>query len=336
MIEIQIHPSDIRKKVRFYFISSKKLKIMGFFSVLIILFFSITIIMAPTSYVREITKNNFKFEKKQNAQLKNEIQKLVNIFQNDENKLKKLREKYEHLYFIYGIPFTSKGLGGTTIAEIPKNKSPEETLPLYYERVTSLLNISEKLFEELSIYSEKYKALSLYTPSLSPLPYGSYILSSTFGFRINPFTNKQEFHQGLDFSCPEGTDVYATAYGKVTYSGRYPLSLNVSWWRYGNIVVINHNDTFITIYAHLSKTFVRRGENVKRGQKIALSGNSGWSTRPHLHYEVRTSNYGDDYICVDPRIYILDLEWKEMDELLKKAKNNIGKEFEPLPNPFKN
>lgn len=336
MIEIQIHPSDIRKKVRFYFISSKKLKIMGFVSVLILLFFSITIILAPTSYVREITKNYYKLEKKKNIQLKNDLQKLVSLYKINENKLKKLREKYEHLFFLYGIPFTSKGLGGTQLLEVPSRKNPEEILPLYHERVSALLNISQKLYEEISIYDERYKSLSLYTPSICPLPYGSYLLTSVFGYRINPFTNKQEFHQGLDFSCPEGTSVFATAYGRVTYSGRYPLSLNVSWWRYGNIVVINHNDNFITIYAHLSKTLVKRGENVKRGQKIGLSGNSGWSTRPHLHYEIRTLNFGNDYICVDPRIYILDLEWKEMDELLKQARNNIGKDFEPLPNPFKN
>jgi len=336
MIEIQIHPSDIRKKVRFYFISSKKLKIIGFLSVLIIIFFSISIIMAPTSYVKEITKNYYRYEKKQNVQLKNELQKLIVFYSNNEKKLLKLREKYEHLYFLYGIPFSSKGLGGTDIVNIPKEKPPEVVLPIYYERVSELLNVSEKLYEELSIYDEKYKSLSLYTPSISPLPYGTYLLTSAFGQRINPFTNKIEFHQGIDFSCPEGTAVFATAYGKVTYSGRYPLSLNVSWWRYGNIVVINHNDNFITIYAHLSKAFVKRGDNVKRGQKIAETGNTGWSTRPHLHYEVRSGNLSNDYICVDPRIYILDLEWKEMDEILKKAKNNLGKDFEPLPNPFKN
>lgn len=336
MIEIQIHPSDIRKKVRFYFISSKKLKIIGFLSFLTILFFSIAIIMTPTSYLKEVTKNYYKYEKKINNQLKNEIQKLIAFYSRDEKRLLKLREKYEHLYFLYGIPFTSKGLGGTDIVNIPKDKATENLLPLYYERVSELLNVSEKLYEEISIYDEKYKSLSLYTPSISPLPYGTYILTSVFGQRINPFTNKTEFHQGIDFSCPEGTPVFATAYGKVTYSGRYPLSLNLSWWRYGNIVVINHNDSFITIYAHLSKVFVKRGDNIKRGQKIAGTGNTGWSTRPHLHYEVRSGNLSDDYICVDPRIYILDLEWKEMDDILKKAKNNVGKDFEPLPNPFKN
>lgn len=336
MIEIQIHPSDIRKKVRFYFISSKKLKIIGSLSILMIIFFCFAIVMAPTSYVKEITKNYYKLEKKQNLQLRNEIQKLIGFYISDEKKLLKLREKYEHLYFIYGIPFNSKGIGGTGIRNIPRDKKIEETLPFHYERVQGLLNVSEKLYEEISIYDEKYRSLSLYTPSISPLPFGSYLVTSVFGQRINPFTNKVEFHQGIDFSCPEGTDVYATAYGKVTYSGRYPLSLNVSWWRYGNIVVINHSNSFITIYAHLSKTFVKRGDNIKRGQKIAQTGNSGWSTRPHLHYEVRTSNLGEDFLCVDPRIYILDLEWKEIDKILKMARNNFGKEFEPLPNPFKN
>ncbi len=336
MIEIQIHPSDIRKKVRFYFISSKKLKIMAFFSILIVLFFSFSIAMAPTSYKKEITKNFYRFEKKQNLQYKNEIQKLLGYFSKYEKELLKIRGKYDHLYFIYGIPFNPKGLGGTNLKEIPKKLEPEKALPLWSERVFELLNIGEKLYEEISQYEEKYKSLSLTTPSISPLPFGTYIVTSTFGQRLNPFTNKLDFHQGIDFSCPEGTPVFSTANGKVTYSGRYPLSTNINWWRYGNIVVLSHNGNFITIYAHLNKIFVKRGENVKRGQKIAETGNSGWSTRPHLHYEIRTSSHKADFVPVDPRIYMLDLDWKDMDELLKKAKNNLGKDFEPLPNPFKN
>lgn len=335
MIEIQVHPSDIRKKVKFYFISQKKLKIIGFFSILIILFFSMSIIIAPTSYVKEINKANYRYEKKLNRQYKNDIKKLISFYKNFEERIKKLRSEYEHIFSIFGIPFTQKGFGGTQIKEVPKNTEPEILVEIYNERVISLINVSEKLFEELKAYEEKYKSISLYTPSLCPLPFGTYLITSLFGERINPFTNKLEFHQGIDFSCPEGTPVFATAYGTVTYSGRYPLSLNLNWWRYGNIVVINHDEIYITIYAHLSKAFVRKGEKVKRGQKIAETGNTGWSTRPHLHYEVRIYSEKDDFICVDPRIYILDLEWKNIDEILKKAKNPPIANFEPLPNPFK-
>lgn len=115
-------------------------------------------------------------------------------------------------------------------------------------------------------------------PSVAPVHTGW--MSSNFGWRIDPFTGKEAMHEGVDFVVPVGTPVYASAGGIVTYA-----ALNHSG--YGNMVEIDHGNGIITRYAHNSKLLVKVGQMVKRGQEISLSGDTGRSTGPHLHFEVR-------------------------------------------------
>lgn len=118
-------------------------------------------------------------------------------------------------------------------------------------------------------------------------------ISSGFGHRPNPFTGRgMEMHNGVDFGMPVGTEIFATAYGKVTYAGWHAGG-------FGLVVMIEHGFGYSTIFAHNSEVLVSPGEHVERGQVIALSGNTGRSTAPHLHYEVRT-----DGIPVDPRGFL--------------------------------
>ncbi len=128
-------------------------------------------------------------------------------------------------------------------------------------------------------------------PSIRPCDIGW--LSSRYGMRRDPFTGKQTFHRGLDFSLPVGTPVRATAAG-VVRSVEKQRGL-------GRLVKIDHGGGVLTVYAHLQEARVSRGDRVERGQVIALSGNSGRSTAPHLHYEVRIGGRS-----VNPLTYILD------------------------------
>ncbi len=119
-------------------------------------------------------------------------------------------------------------------------------------------------------------------PSGSPIKYTK--ISSKFGFRIHPIKNVRRFHKGIDLKAQRKTPVYATADGVVTYVGG---SIYVG---YGRMIVISHAYGMTTTYAHLNKILVKRGDIVFKGNKIALSGNTGISTGPHLHYEVRYAN----------------------------------------------
>jgi murein DD-endopeptidase MepM/ murein hydrolase activator NlpD len=98
--------------------------------------------------------------------------------------------------------------------------------------------------------------------------------------RVDPFYKVRKFHPGIDFSAPVGTTVYATGNGTILLAGRENGG-------YGNQIVIDHGYNYQTVYAHLSRIFVVPGQKILRGQIIGYVGNTGKSTSPHLHYEVR-------------------------------------------------
>jgi murein DD-endopeptidase MepM/ murein hydrolase activator NlpD len=109
---------------------------------------------------------------------------------------------------------------------------------------------------------------------------------SGFGLRLDPFTGRSAMHQGIDFNAPPGTPIYAAAGGVVTAAEIHP--------GFGNMVDIDHGNELLTRYAHASKLFVKAGDIVKRGQKIAEVGSTGRSTGPHLHFEVHVRGVAQD------------------------------------------
>jgi murein DD-endopeptidase MepM/ murein hydrolase activator NlpD len=149
-------------------------------------------------------------------------------------------------------------------------------------------------FESLLKSLEDQQNLLASTPAIRPISRGekSWVTSS-FGFRQSPFTGHREFHQGYDISAREGTPVLATADGVVIFTGRKGLL--------GKTIIIDHGHGMVTRYGHCQKFLKKRGEKVKRWEPIALVGNTGRSTGPHVHYEVRLNG-----IPVNPTKYILN------------------------------
>ena len=136
-------------------------------------------------------------------------------------------------------------------------------------------------------------------------------VASGYGMRIDPVYHVRKFHQGMDFTAPTGTEVFATGNAKVSFVG----------WKqgYGNTVILDHGFGYQTLYAHLYKALVRKGQKVRRSDIIALVGNTGKSTGPHLHYEVRLNGRP-----VDPRnYYFYDLSPEEYDQMIQLS-NNFG------------
>lgn len=113
----------------------------------------------------------------------------------------------------------------------------------------------------------------------SVMPIEAKWFSSRFGVRIDPFTGRSAFHEGVDFAAAVGTPIMAAAGGVVVYSDYHP--------EYGNMIDVDHGNDFVSRYAHASKRLVKPGQVVLRGQKIAEVGSTGRSTGPHLHFEVR-------------------------------------------------
>jgi len=163
-------------------------------------------------------------------------------------------------------------------------------LPEEINRLLKESEVREKDLAELNNFLEDQRLLLSHVPSIKPSD-GWY--TSGFGYRINPFTSAKKLHEGIDIASNIGTPVHAPADGTVIYAGNRSA--------YGIVIVINHGFGITTRYAHLSKIFVKVGDKLKRGNKIAAVGNTGRSTGPHLHYEVRLNN-----IPQNPRRYILD------------------------------
>jgi murein DD-endopeptidase MepM/ murein hydrolase activator NlpD len=118
-------------------------------------------------------------------------------------------------------------------------------------------------------------------------------ITSGVGDRVSPLTGRIEFHSGLDISNPIGTPVYAPGNATVEITGERNGN--------GRTVVLNHGQGITTQYLHLSKIHVNRGQQVRKGQQIAEVGNTGHSTNPHLHYEVRVNG-----VPIDPRRGLLE------------------------------
>lgn len=125
------------------------------------------------------------------------------------------------------------------------------------------------------------------------LPIKGVRISSGFGTRVNPVTGRRSPHQGLDFQAPRGTPVFATADAIVERAGFDQGS------GFGNLIILQHNFGFKTYFAHLQKIEVNPGQYVHKGQLIGYSGNTGRSSGPHLHYEVRHL-----YTALDPKPFV--------------------------------
>jgi murein DD-endopeptidase MepM/ murein hydrolase activator NlpD len=169
----------------------------------------------------------------------------------------------------------------------------------YFEDLSeTIASLSDKLQErenslsELVDMLEEQRLLYLSTPSVMPV---NGWISSKFGYRISPFTNRKVFHEGIDIAAMYGAEVKATANGLVIFAGYKP--------GYGNLVTIDHGFGFVTRYAHNSKILVKVGDKVSKGDVIAKVGNSGKSTGPHCHYEVLVNG-----VPVNPVKFIAELE----------------------------
>ena len=133
-------------------------------------------------------------------------------------------------------------------------------------------------------------------------------ISSFFGNRPDPIYKISKFHSGIDFSAAKGTEAYATGDGVV-------CDVERNEWGYGNMVTIDHGYGYKTRYAHLQKVAVRKGQKVKRGQKIGYIGDSGKTTGVHLHYEVLKND-----VQVDPiNFFYNDLTPDEYDQILEQS-----------------
>lgn len=178
------------------------------------------------------------------------------------------------------------------------------------DRIASQVYVQSKSFDEVYDMAKNKEEMLASIPAIQPVfNLDLKRLSSFYGYRIDPIYKVTKFHRGVDFSAPQGTSIYAPGAGKVIKTKR-------SRKGYGNQIEIDHGYGYITFYAHIKDFKVKKGDIVKRGQEIATIGNTGKSTAPHLHYEVRK-----DGRAVNPIYYFFnDLTPEEYEKLLDLSK----------------
>ena len=165
------------------------------------------------------------------------------------------------------------GAGGALVPSQPL--SPQQLLTII-GTLDGESNKQSELFTSLEtrLFDQKMRSMMIPTQ----LPAIQCDMGSAFGWRIDPFTGASALHTGLDFQADPWTPVVAAAGGVVISQEFHPA--------YGNMIEIDHGNDLMTRYAHASKTLVKRGDLIKRGQKIAEVDSTGRSTGPHLHFEV--------------------------------------------------
>jgi len=171
------------------------------------------------------------------------------------------------------------------------------------------LYVQSKSLDEIIKLAEGKEKMLASIPAIQPVSKEDLTrMASGFGWRSDPFTKARKMHKGMDFTSPKGTPIYATGNGVVIRADNRATG-------FGNHVRIDHGFGYVTLYAHMSKYNVKKGQKVKRGDLIGFVGSTGRSKAPHLHYEVHYNGK-----AVNPiNFYYGDLSPEEFKEMLKAA-----------------
>ncbi|RLA59895.1 MAG: hypothetical protein DRQ78_10085 [Epsilonproteobacteria bacterium] len=221
-------------------------------------------------------ENDFKKENKELSVLNQDLAMLI---QDNSDKLSSMNEKLHEVEEIIGIGPELNASFATRIEQAKEHEEKEKK-----RQTVHIKDTIDQVTQQLANNAKKEKVTAIQKalllnsiPNGKPLTYRK--ISSKFGYRTHPTTKKKSFHAGLDLSAKHGTPIYAPASGVVVFAKRKGA--------YGNFLLLTHSYGFQTAYGHLSRFAVKSGDYVSKGQRIAYVGNTGRSTGPHLHYEIR-------------------------------------------------
>ena len=193
---------------------------------------------------------------------------------------------YRAIFGMHEIPQEVRNAGFGGVNRYSQYDGMDKSAPLKktamrLDILTKKSYVQSRSFDEVAQLSKRAGDMASCIPAIPPVVPDRkiYRLSSSFGFRSDPFTGRSKRHAGVDFALKPGNPIYATGDGVV-------VSVKFEFFGYGNHVLIDHGFGYKTRYAHLKSINVVEGMKVKRGERIGESGNSGRSSGPHLHYEV--------------------------------------------------
>ena len=173
------------------------------------------------------------------------------------------------------------------------------------DQISKQMYIQSKSFDEIVDLAKNKTKMLASIPAIQPVSNKDLSrMASGFGYRIHPIYKTRRLHAGMDFSAKTGTPIYATGDGKI-------FKVSKTRKGYGNYVIIDHGYGYKTLYAHMSKFIVKKGQSVKRGETIGFVGNTGTSVAPHLHYEVHKNGRKIDPV----NFYYNDLNAEEYEKM---------------------
>ena len=334
-VEIQVPPSNIRRRVRYLFLSRVQVTFLCIIALVFILFVALGAALAPGVIGAWLNDQQYSTLATERARQGGLLQVHLEALRQLENQTDGFYLSLHKLFLAYGLPHRTPAVAGGPL--LAAEAVPESVYAAAVQegnrrsfRIRQRLNQLDSSLTTVRAFERDHQDYVRFTPSICPLR-DDFVLTSTFRRRRSPFTRELDFHPGLDLAAPTGTPVHATADGVVAFAGQLPAGRSPAWWCLGNVVILRHGDLFATVYGHCQELRVKAGQTVQRGDVIATVGNSGWSPSPHLHYEVRRK-IGDDVRPVDPIIHILDRRWQNDERLLmgKPATAPPGG-WEPLP-----
>ena len=294
------------KKIKIFLISILGMLLSGF--LLLIIYLNIPYIVSPKEKAlkRELVNMELQFE-------------LLNKKMGQAQKvLSELEERDNAIYRVYfeANPISEEqrkaGFGGINRYKNLEGFDNSNLIINTSKKIdilTKQIVIQSKSLDEIAILAEEKEKLLKAIPTIQPVKNEDLTrMASGYGYRSDPFTKARKFHKGMDFTAPRGTPVYATGNGVVKRADRRSSG-------YGRHIRIDHGFGYVSLYAHLYKYAVKKGQKVKRGDLIGFVGSTGRSQAPHLHYEIIK-----DKKKLNPiNFYYGDLSSEEFAELLKVA-----------------
>ncbi len=284
--------------------------ILGISLGLLFFFLFISFIKSPKEKILLNEKTHIEEQYKMLKKQINKIQLVLNDLQQRDDNL------YRTVFQAEPIPIEARHTPTSNIEYYNEllQKTNSQIVVETTRKINSLkkqIYVQSKSYDEILYLSKNRDKMLQALPAIQPVANKDLKrVASGFGYRYDPIYHTRRFHKGMDFSAPRGTDIYATGNARVIYAG----------WKsgYGKCVYLSHGYGYITRYAHMSRIKVKKGQRVKRGEVIGLVGNTGKSTGPHLHYEVRKNGK-----VMNPKnYYFLELTPEEYERLIKLSDNS--------------
>lgn len=254
-------------------------------------------------------------QKRENAQLLAQYEILNGKLQRMELTMEQIKERDDNIYrTIFGVEPISAAIREAGVGGINRYRELEGfnnselvvSTSMKLDNMLRTLDVQRKSYNEILSLAEEKEVFLASIPAISPISDKNLTrFASGYGYRIHPIYRTRKMHSGIDLTAPTGTSVHSTGDGKIIKTG-YTAG------GYGKRIIIDHGFGYKTLYAHLNEIHVKEGQKVKRGEVIGTVGNTGRSTAPHLHYEVRKNNQTENPV----NYYYNDLTPEQYDEVI--------------------